>query len=217
MERERRKSSACSRSFLAGLPAIVVTVSAPQTFQRVVQAFNEAGIRFMLTGSFASAYYGASRATQDIDFVIAPTLTQLTTFIHHLSPENYYVDMQSAVHASEKESMFNILDMQTGWKIDLIIRKSRAFSQEEFRRRVSVTVEGVPLFLATAEDVIVSKLEWAKLGQSVRQIRDVAQILKLRWNSLDRDYMQQWINDLDLSSEWNDACQESRVAGPDAG
>jgi hypothetical protein len=64
----------------------------------------------------------------------------------------------------------------------LIIRKSRAFSQEEFRRRQRVSVHDVPIFVASAEDVVISKLGWVKLAQSRRQIEDAAAILKMRWH-----------------------------------
>jgi hypothetical protein len=65
--------------------------------------------------------------------------------------------------------LFNVIDLATGWKIDLIIRKSRAFSQEEFGRRQLVSVQGLPLYVASAEDVVIAKLEWSKLAQSQRR------------------------------------------------
>ena len=71
------------------------------------------------------------------------------------------------------------------WKIDLIIRKSRAFSQEEFRRRQRVSLHDVPLFVPSAEDVVISKLEWAKLAPSRRPIEDAAAILRVLWDLFD--------------------------------
>ena len=101
--------------------------------------------------------------------------------------------------------MFNVVDLATWWKIDFIIRKSRAFSQEEFRRRQRVELQGLPIFVASAEDIIIAKLEWSKLAESRRQIEDVAAILRLRWESLDRPYLEKWIGELGLAKEWNDA------------
>jgi hypothetical protein len=116
----------------------------------------------MLAGSFASAYYGAPRTTQDIDLVIAATSDQLRTFVQFLSKDQYSVDLDTALEARKHQSLFNVVDMATGWKIDLIIRKSRPFSEEEFRRRELANLQGRSLFVASAEDVVVSKLEWAK-------------------------------------------------------
>jgi len=110
--------------------------------------------------------------------------------------------------------MFNVVDQATGWKIDLIIRKSRAFSQEEFSRRRLVDLEGTPLFVATAEDVIIAKLEWSKLAQSRRQIEDVAAILRARWGWLDRSYIEKWIAELGLREGWNEAGRAASVSDP---
>jgi hypothetical protein len=95
--------------------------------------------------------------------------------------------------------------LATGWKIDLIVRKSRAFSEEEFRRRQRVNLQDLPLFVASAEDVVISKLEWSKLARSHRHIEDVVGILRMRWESLDRSYMERWILELGLKSEWDKA------------
>jgi hypothetical protein len=70
------------------------------------------------------------------------------------------LDFDTALEARKHQSLFNVVDMATGWKIDLIIRKSRPFSKEEFRRRKLVNLQGRSLFVASAEDVVVSKLEW---------------------------------------------------------
>jgi len=182
----------------------------PEVFPRITAALDQAGIAYMLSGSFASAYYGAPRSTQDIDLVIAATPPQLRAFAQSLRSDEYYVDLDAALEAHQRQSLFNVIDQVTGWKIDLIIRKSRAFSQEEFRRRQLVNLQGLSLFVASAEDVVVSKLEWAKLGQSHRHIEDVAGILRVHWGALDRSYLERWIAELGLKTEWNDV---RRVAG----
>jgi len=109
--------------------------------------------------------------------------------------------------------MFNMIDLATGWKIDLIIRKSRAFSHEEFRRRQRVSLHDVSLFVASAEDAVISKLEWAKVAQSRRQIEDVAALLRLRWDLMDRSYLEKWIAELGLADEWSEARRVAGIAG----
>ena len=98
--------------------------------------------------------------------------------------------------AHKRQTMFNVVDLVTGWKIDFIICESRAFSGEEFRRRAPFNLQGVPLFVASAEDVAISKLEWASLAQSERQIEDVTAILRMRWDLLDHTYLEKWIRGL---------------------
>ena len=113
-------------------------MSVPEVFQRITTALDRAGIGYMLSGSFASAYYGSPRSTLDIDLVIEATTAQLHAFVGALPNKEYYADLDAALDAHQRQSMFNVIDLATGWKIDLIIRKSRPFSQEEFRRRQRV-------------------------------------------------------------------------------
>jgi len=152
-------------------------MSFAEILSRVTAALDATGIAYMLTGSFASVFYGAPRSTQDIDLVIASTADQLRAFITRLPNDEYYADVDAALDAYKREELFNVIDLKTGWKIDMIIRKSRAFSWEEFNRRQQLTLQGVSLFVASAEDVIIAKLEWSKLGQSQRQIEDAVGIL----------------------------------------
>lgn len=174
----------------------------PEVLQRITSALDQNAVAYMLTGSFASAYYGAPRATQDLDFVVEATPAQLRAFVQSLPVDQYYSDLEAALEAHRAESMFNLIDLSTGWKIDLIIRKSRLFSREEFHRRVRVDLQGVSLFVPSTEDIVIAKLEWSKLAQSQRQIEDVAAILRARRETLDRPYLQKWIRELRLEDEW---------------
>jgi hypothetical protein len=180
-------------------------MSIPEVFQRITRALDQSGIAYMLTGSFASAHYGAPRSTQDIDLVVEATAAQLRTFLQSLPSHEYYADLDTALAAHERESIFNVIDLIAGWKIDLIFRKSRPFSREEFARRQLVNLQGLPLFVASAEDVVVAKLEWAKLAKSQRQIEDAASVLRLRWQALDRTYLERWVSELGLNGEWSAA------------
>jgi hypothetical protein len=102
--------------------------------------------------------------------------------------------------------------LANNWKVDLIFRKSRGFSQEEFRRRRSMNVEGIPVSVASAEDVVLAKLEWSKLAGSQRQIEDVAAILRLQWSRLDQNYLERWIAELNVQREWEQAKSAARLA-----
>jgi hypothetical protein len=187
-------------------------LTAQQVFHRIVGALDRAGIPYMLTGSFASSYHGTPRSTQDIDIVIAPSLDQVRAFVKLLPENEYYVDEGAAVDAQKRGGQFNVIDFATGWKVDLIVRKARPFSRAEFDRRDVVDFQGLKLAIATAEDVVIAKLEWAKLGESLRQVEDAAGILKGRAGLLDLDYMRGWVQALGLQDQWDAAC---RAAGVD--
>ena len=147
-------------------------------FQRISEVLDFATIPYMLTGSFASSYYGVLRATHDIDIVISPAPQNLKTLVQRLNEKDYYVDLNAAIDAQRNQSMFNALDNQTGWKVDFILCKSSAYAREAFQRRKAVDFHQTTMFVASVEDVIVSKLEWAKMGESTRQIEDVAAVFK---------------------------------------
>jgi hypothetical protein len=180
-------------------------MSISEVLQKITTALDQNNIAYMLTGSFASAYYGTPRSTQDIDLVVEATPAQLRSLVQSLPGDQYYSDLDAALQAHKAESMFNVIDLSTGWKIDLIIRKSRPFSREEFHRRVRVNLQGVSLFVASMEDTAIAKLEWSKLAQSQRQIEDVAAILRARQETLDRSYVEKWTSELHLEDEWDKA------------
>jgi hypothetical protein len=180
-----------------------------EVFRRVSEVLDSATVPYMLTGSFASSYYGVLRATHDIDIVIDPTQQSLKTLVSHLNEKDYYADLKAATDAHRELSMFNALDNQTGWKVDFIFRKSSAYAREAFQRRKGVNFHETMLFVASVEDVIVSKLEWAKMGESARQIEDVASVFKKQHAAVDRPYIEKWITELGLSSEWARARQSA--------
>ncbi|HEY6729233.1 MAG TPA: hypothetical protein VI197_34720 [Polyangiaceae bacterium] len=160
---------------------------------RALHALHAAEVPYMLVGSFASAFHGTPRTTQDIDVVIAPTLGSLQQLLEQFPETDYYVSRDAALQAYGAETLFNVVDFTTGWKIDFIIRKSRAYSIQEFERRQEAELLGAKLYVAAAEDVILSKLEWAKLSESERQIRDVAGILRTKGDALDQAYLHRWV------------------------
>lgn len=171
---------------------------------RTVAALDAAKIPFMVAGSFASTAHGLPRSTQDLDLVIDPaSLSDLLCLVRAFPRSEYYVDEDAASDAYKRRGMFNVIDQVSGWKVDLILRKERPFSILEFSRRTPILLAGVPVFVATAEDTIVAKLEWSQLAYgSERQRRDVAGIVASVGDQLDRAYVERWVRDMGLEREW---------------
>jgi hypothetical protein len=179
---------------------------------RLVRLLDAADVPFMIAGSFASSAHGLPRTTQDLDIVVDPPRPEaLDALVRSMSPDEYYVDADAARDALRRRSMFNVVDLASGWKVDFIIRKNRTFSHDEFARRMKLTLLDVPVYVASPEDTIVAKLEWSKQsGGSERQRRDVAGILTTVGQQLDRAYVERWVHDLDLANEWL-AAQQSPI------
>lgn len=174
-------------------------------------ALEQAHVPYMLTGSLASSIHGIPRATNDIDIVVAPTPEQLSSLIEQFEQAGLYISREEASAALRGRTQFNV-DFANALKADFIIRKSRQFSLIEFERREEMDLEGLRLIVASAEDVMISKLEWAKLGDSERQLMDVAGILRLQGERLDFEYLRRWVQSLELQQQWQSA--RDRAAWP---
>ncbi|HEV7239480.1 MAG TPA: hypothetical protein VGQ36_09585 [Thermoanaerobaculia bacterium] len=134
-------------------------------FVRLIAALERAKVLYMVTGSYASSAHGKPRASDDIDIVIAPTEDQLHNLMSEFPEDQYYADQEDALDALKHHSQFNVIDFATMWKADLIIRKDRDFSRVEFGRRRPHTIAGTRVDLTTAEDIVIAKLEWAKIAE----------------------------------------------------
>jgi hypothetical protein len=177
---------------------------------RLVRKLADAGIPHMVVGSFASSFHGVPRGSQDLDLIIDPQLASLRRFLADLPLDEYYADADAALDALDRRSQFNVIDMATAWKADLIVRKARPFSAEELQRRVEGDLFGTRVFIASPEDTIIAKLEWAlQSGGSELQLRDVAGIWQLRRAELDTAYIEHWIAELGLEDLWKRARQEA--------
>jgi hypothetical protein len=179
--------------------------------RRITAALDLHGIPYMLTGSLASSMYGIPRATNDVDIVIAPSREQLLSVVQLFQRLGLTVAPEAAIAAFRKRTDFNVIDFSHGWKADLILRKDRPFSLTEFERRETHEVEDIRLTLARPEDVLIAKLEWSKSGNSDRQLDDAAGILKMQGANLDREYIEHWVEALQLDSEWDAAKTRAAV------
>lgn len=168
----------------------------------VVRLLEEAGIPYMVTGSVAAAYYANPRATQDIDLVIEASDDRIDTLVDSFLAEGMYVSREAAQEAFRTSGQFNAVDQRSGWKADLIFRRERPFSVTEFSRRRTANVLGVQVALTSPEDLVIAKLEWSVLGDSELQRSDLAQLLESAGRTLDRDYVEHWIAELQLEPHW---------------
>lgn len=159
-------------------------------------------VPFMIVGSTASSWVGDPRSTQDIDVVVDPfNADQLTHVVSDAIAVHWYANEDAARDAYARRSMFNMIQPETGWKADLILRPDDEFDRTAFARRFWHGTRIGPCPIPTVEDQILSKLRWAKMGGSERQLRDCAGILR-KWHSkLDREYLRSWADRLGVSGD----------------
>jgi len=109
----------------------------------------------------------------------------------------------------ERRSQFQVIDYATMWKVDFMIHKQTPFDYSRFERRKIVDIAGVMVVTASAEDILITKLWWAKLGESDRQLNDVVGIVRVQGANLDREYVEHWVKILELRPQWLAALQRA--------
>lgn len=152
------------------------------------------GIEYMLTGSLAMMQYNVYRMTADIDIVIE--LRENADQIINAFEPDYYVPHGRVRDAIARKFMFNMIHQETAFKIDLIIKKTSEFQQNSFQRKQKIVFYGKDIYVITLEDLIISKLSWAKDSLSEKQLTDVENLLQ---NEYDVDYVKTWTNKLGVS------------------
>lgn len=178
-------------------------MSAADALRRIVAALEAAAIPAMLAGSFASTLHGEPRTTHDFDLVIDPSPDALRALVARLQGEGWYVSETAALDALQRRASFNVIDERTGWKSDLLLLGRDAFALSEWGRREARVVLGVRVDVATAEDTVVAKLRWARSGGgSERQLADVAGVVAVQADRLDRPYVEKWVERLGLEDLW---------------
>ena len=163
---------------------------------------DHAGLAYMLTGSLAMNYYAQPRMTRDIDLVVALQAKDVETVTKAFSPA-YYIAEEAVTSAVARESVFNALHLESVIKVDLIVRKSSPYHIQEFARRRQIAIRDFRVWIASKEDLIVSKLHWARDSRSELQLRDVRNLLA---TECDRAYLEGWIRQLGLERVWEE-CQ----------
>lgn len=157
-------------------------------------------IPYMLTGSFAANFYAVPRMTRDIDFVIE-IQTKDVNRIYKIFQDDFYVDESSIIEAVQYQSMFNIIHNELCLKIDFIIRKNTEYREIEFLRKKRIQLNDTPIWIVSLEDLILSKLYWAKDSLSEMQLKDVKNLL-LSSQQIDLDYLNKWIEKLNLAKPY---------------
>ena len=172
-------------------------------FSRLIAILERAKLPYMLTGSVASSSHGVPRSTRDVDIVIAPTRAQLVAMMREFPSSDYYSDELQAFDALNRRTQFNIIDHATGWKVDFIIAEESEYGRTALGRRKAIEMAGTAVFVASAEDVLIAKLRWARMSGSERQLQDAAGIVSTQADNLDVAYVEKWVQKLNLEEQWS--------------
>lgn len=160
----------------------------------VSEKLTGAGISFMLTGSVALSYYAMPRMTRDIDIVVALDPGDVQKILKLFGAE-YYVAEEAVSDAIRRESMFNIIHFESVIKVDFILLKKTAFAVSAFARKTNLESDDFQTSVISREDLILSKLDWARDSGSEMQFRDVSNLLSA---DCDFEYLRKWADTLSV-------------------
>jgi len=166
-----------------------------------IAALGPLGIDYMLTGSLASSAQGEPRSTHDIDLVVVLPAGAVAGLLAAFPPPDYYLSEDAIRDAVKGRSMFNLLSLNDGEKVDFWLLKDEPFDQSRFARRRDETVLGMPLNVSSPEDTILVKLHWGQLaGGSEKQFTDALRVYEVQAGSLDQAYLDLWAGRLGVAA-----------------
>lgn len=171
----------------------------------VAARLEKAGIEYMVTGSLVMMLYSIPRMTRDIDIIIHVSSGDAGKIVS-LFRDDFYIDESKVLQAVRDRDKFTIIHNRTIIKIDFIIRKDEPYRVEEFSRKRQMNIAGIPIWVVSPEDLILSKLVWMKLSESEVQFRDVRLLLKTV-RETDNEYLSQWSEKLGLDDLFRKALE----------
>jgi len=169
----------------------------------VIGAFERLRIFYYIGGSVASSIHGKPRTTLDADLV-AEVFPEHVPRLESLLQDQYYLSTAAILDAIRHRSSFNFIYLPTTFKVDIFLPKDRPFAESECGRVVQGPLNGVDdrtFPVASAEDIVLNKLEWFRAGQGLsdRQWSDLIGVLALQADAIDQAYLDRWAPELGVA------------------
>ncbi len=163
----------------------------------ITRMFESINIPYLLTGSLAYNIYALPRATRDIDLIIEIQAKDINALLKAIEG-NYYYSEETINEEVGRKGMFNIIHLESSYKIDLIVRSDDVFEMAKFRRRKAMEFQGIWLYVITPEDLVISKLRWIQQLESELHKRDIETLLLNP--DVDKEYIKNWCKNLNLKT-----------------
>ncbi len=188
-------------------PLLEAMIDLSRALGIVASAFDADGIEYLVVGSIAAAVWGVARTTRDVDVVAVIDVDQVEPVLESLNRSDLYVPANDARRAVTAGGPFNVLDPESGGKVDIFVaRPTDDFARSRIERRIRAELLGTTTWIATPEDVILGKLRWRLTSRSEVQWRDCAEIAGVC--DLDSAYLDIWAPLLGVTEDLGDLRRE---------
>lgn len=171
--------------------------------RHLVEKLERLQLPYFVTGSMATIYFGEPRLTIDIDVVVDLPAHRVAEFCQAFPVEEYYLSEEAVLSAVKRRGQFNVIHPASGLKVDVMIPADSPFDRERFSRSLRMhPARDYEATFASPEDVILKKMEFYREGGSEKHLRDIAGILRVSGESIDRSYIDGWAGRLGLAEIW---------------
>jgi hypothetical protein len=170
--------------------------------RKVVLAFESVAAPYFITGGMAAIAYGEPRFTNDLDVVADLNQSMIAPFAAQFPDSEYYLSSAAIQEAVRRRSQFNILHSTSGLKVDVMVAPDNEYNRQRFARRRPIDLGETTANFAAPEDVILKKLEYFQIGGSEKHLRDIASMLAISGDLIDRADISAWAERLGLTAQW---------------
>jgi hypothetical protein len=176
-----------------------------ELLRRIVEALERIGLRYFVTGSTATIFFGEPRFTNDLDVVVDLPEERIPELCSAFPAPEFYVSEETVRRAVSRHGQFNIIQPTSGLKVDIMVPSDSSFNRSRFARARIVRPEpDVEATFSSPEDVILKKMESYREGGSEKHLRDIAGVLKISGKDLDLSYISEWAERLGVAEIWEE-------------
>lgn len=176
----------------------------------MARTLEDMGLRYFVTGSTATIFYGEPRFTNDIDIVVELSESRVADFCRRFPQSEFYVSEAAAHDAVRNKAQFNIIHPASGLKVAVIVPETNPFNESRFARIRRLRAAGdFDASFASPEDAIIKKMDYYRQGGSEKHLRDIVGVLKTSPDQIDTAYISRWTRQMGLDDLW--AAIQARV------
>ncbi len=180
-----------------------------EALSHFLKVLNSLSIPYMITGAYAVSYYGMPRATHDLDVVIEIAAKDVEKTCRGLK-KTCEIDEKMIENAVQYRTHFSVIYSKGDLRADFWVLKNKPIENTKFERRQKISLFGIPTFMISPEDIVLTKLDWYKRSKNTKHMDDAVGIIKVQGKKLDVIYIKDVFDKLGIEKYWEQAVRSSK-------